>query len=63
MKLNAEAIDRLKTIKRRKWIYQDNIVSFQTALANRYARAFDKNLFSEKQLAGFLSQVELTKIN
>ena len=62
MKLNAEAIDRLKKqLKDANGFYQDNIVSFQTALANRYAQAFDKNLFSEKQLAGFFESGRINK--
>jgi len=62
MKLNAEAIDRLrKQLRDANGFYQDNIVSFQTALANRYARAFDKNLFSEKQLAGFFESGRINK--
>ena len=62
MKLNAEAIDRLKKqLKDANGFYQDNIVSFQTALANRYAKAFDKNLFSEKQLAGFFESGRINK--
>ena len=62
MKLNEEAIVRLKTqLKDANGFYQDNIVSFQTALANRYARAFDKNLFSEKQLAGFFESGRINK--
>jgi len=41
--------------------YQTNIVSFQTALANRFANAFDKNLFSDKQLAGFFESGRINK--
>ena len=62
MKLNEEAIARLKTqLYDANKFYQENIISFQTALANRYARAFDKNLFSEKQLAGFFESGRINK--
>jgi hypothetical protein len=62
MKLNEEAIARLKKqLYDSNKFYQENVISFQTALANRYARAFDKNLFSEKQLAGFFESGRINK--
>ena len=62
MKLNAEAIDRLRTqLLDANNFYQNNIISFQTALANRFGQAFDKNLFSEKQLAGFVESGRINK--
>jgi hypothetical protein len=62
MKLNEEAIKRLRTqLLDANNFYQNNIVSFQTALANRYATAFDKNLFSDKQLAGFFESGRINK--
>ena len=62
MKLNEEAIKRLRTqLLDANNFYQTNIVSFQTALANRFANAFDKNLFSDKQLAGFFESGRINK--
>jgi len=62
MKLNAEAIDRLRTqLLDANNFYQNNIISFQTSLANRFGQAFDKNLFSEKQLAGFVESGRINK--
>ena len=62
MKLNEEAIKRLRTqLLDANNFYQTNIVSFQTALANRFAKAFDKNLFSDKQLAGFFESGRINK--
>src|SRR5210317_541158 len=57
-----DAIARLKKqLYDSNKFYQENVISFQTALANRYARAFDKNLFSEKQLAGFFESGRINK--
>ena len=62
MKLNEEAIKRLRTqLLDANNFYQTNIVSFQTALANRFSQAFDKNLFSDKQLAGFFESGRINK--
>jgi hypothetical protein len=53
-RLNEEAVQRLRDqLHDANNFYQNNVISFQTALANRARNAFDKNLFSEKQLAGF----------
>jgi hypothetical protein len=62
MKLNEEAVKRLRTqLLDANNFYSENIVSFKTALANRYAKAFDKNLFTEKQLAGFFESGRINK--
>lgn len=53
-KLNPEAISRLKQqLIDANNFYQTNIISFETNLANKLRSSFDKNLFSEKQIAGF----------
>ena len=62
MKLNNEAIDTLrKQLHDANNFYQNNIVSFTTTLANRVGRSFDKNLFTEKQLAGFIESGNINK--
>lgn len=62
MKLNEEAIARLRTqLLDANNFYQNNVISFQTSLANRFGQAFDKNLFSEKQLAGFVESGRINK--
>lgn len=62
MKLNAEAIDRLRTqLLDANNFYSTNVISFQSTLANRFGQAFDKNLFSEKQLAGFVESGRINK--
>jgi len=61
-KLNNEAIDTLrKQLHDANNFYQNNIVSFTTTLANRVGRSFDKNLFTEKQLAGFIESGNINK--
>lgn len=53
-KLNQDAINRLKDqLVSANEFYQNNIISFETNLANKMRSSFGKNLFSEKQLAGF----------
>ena len=62
MKLNNEAIETLrKQLHDANNFYQNNIVSFTTTLANRVGRSFDKNLFTEKQLAGFIESGNINK--
>ena len=62
MKLNNEAIDTLrKQLHDANNFYQNNIISFTTTLANRVGRSFDKNLFTEKQLAGFIESGNINK--
>ena len=61
-KLNNEAIDSLrKQLHDANNFYQNNIVSFTTSLANKVGRSFDKNLFTEKQLAGFIESGNINK--
>ena len=62
MKLNNEAIETLRRqLHDANNFYQNNIVSFTTTLANRVGRSFDKNLFTEKQLAGFIESGNINK--
>jgi len=61
-KLNPDAIKRLRDqLHDANNFYSENIISFQTSLANRARNAFDKNLFSEKQLAGFFQSGNINK--
>jgi hypothetical protein len=61
-KLNADAIKRLRDqLHDANNFYSENIISFKTSLANRARNAFDKNLFSEKQLAGFFESGNINK--
>ena len=62
MKLNNEALQRLRTqLYDANNFYSNNIISFQSSLANKVVSAFDKNLFSEKQLAGFIESGRINK--
>ena len=53
-KLNADAISRLeKQLIEANKQYAQNIISFETPLADKIRTNFGKNLFTDKQVAGF----------
>jgi hypothetical protein len=53
-KLNQEAVLRLKSqLDGANKFYSENIISFESPLADKIRTNFGKNLFTDKQIAGF----------
>ena len=53
-KLNQEAVLRLKSqLDEANKFYSENIISFESPLADKIRTNFGKNLFTDKQIAGF----------